>query len=246
MGFIFQNKYAMRILVFLLFSAIFLGKLQAQENLRFGFQVSPSFSRMHTTDPGIHPAGTNLGLKMGILGEYYFRENYALSGGIGFFFNTGGTLLYDKSGTYWPGTGLDTLPAQVRLKYNLQYLEIPFGLKMRTREFGYLRYFLEPGISLAIRTRANGHISGPGLSNQDNAINISNELNALLLTVGIGGGVEYSINDSLSLIGGLFFRSGFTDITKDTGTVLQTGQNPRKEDSKGSTNSITIRVGILF
>ncbi len=237
----------MRILFLLiLFSPLVAGQLQAQENLRFGFQVSPVFSRMHTTDPNIHPAGTNLGLKMGILGAYYFRENYAFSTGIGFFFNAGGTLQHDFSGQYWTRSGIDTLPSQAQLKYNLQYLEIPLGLKMRTREFGYIRYFLEPGFSLAIKTRANGQINGPGISNSNNTINISNDVNALLLSVGIGGGVEYSINESLALTGGLFFQSGFSDLTRDSGTVLEPGKSPRREDSRGNIRSITLRVGILF
>jgi len=225
---------------------LFLLPAAAQENLKFGFQLSPSFSHMRSTDPDIRAGGTNLGLKMGVLGEYYFRENYAFATGIGFFFNTGGTLLHQSAGQYWTRSGLDSLPAQARLKYNLQYLEIPLALKMQTREFGYVRYFLEPGISLAINTRANGQVSGPGIRTDNSTINISKDVNALLLSLSIGAGAIYSLNESLALTGGIFYQSGFTDVTDDSGTVLEPGKSPRKEDARSSINAITVRIGIIF
>ena len=42
----------------------------AQEgDLRFGFQLSPSFSWMNTNDTRINRSGTNLGMKLGMLAE---------------------------------------------------------------------------------------------------------------------------------------------------------------------------------
>lgn len=228
------------------FGLFFALTARGQENLKFGFQLSPSFSHMRSTDPDIRAGGTNLGLKMGVMSEYYFRENYAFATGIGFFFNTGGSLLHQSAGQYWVRSGLDSLPAQARLKYNLQFIEIPLALKMQTREFGYVRYFLEPGMSLAINTRANGQVSGPGIADSDQTINIRKDVNALLLSLSIGAGATYSLNESLALTGGIFFQSGFTDVTDDSGTVLEAGKAPRREDARSSINAITIRVGIIF
>ena len=134
-----------------------------------------------------------------MIGEYYFRENYAFTGGLGFAFNSGGTLLHETGGSYWTrsdlGPQLDTLPNNVKLKYNLQYLEIPVGLKMRTREFGYLRYFLEPGVTIGFKTQARGEITGSGIGGDQDQLNIRSEVNGLNLSVGIGGGVEYGLSD---------------------------------------------------
>ena len=154
---------------FLLFMS---AKIYSQTNFRFGFQVSPNFSWLSTDDKFINGNGTNLGLKLGMMGEKYFTnsENYALSFGIGFAFNQGGTLNYDsdgqfEGGNYWPESDLSdplfrTLPEGINLKYSIQYIEIPFGLKMRTQEFGYFRYFIEPGFNLGLKTQARGAISG--------------------------------------------------------------------------------------
>ena len=56
---------------------------------------------------------------------------------------------------------LHALPDGVNLKYHIQYLEIPFGLKLRTKEFGYLRYFAEiPIFSLGFKLQARGEYKG--------------------------------------------------------------------------------------
>ncbi|NRB49778.1 MAG: PorT family protein [Saprospiraceae bacterium] len=223
--------------------------MMAQDDLRFGFQLSPSFSWMNTNTSKINPSGTNLGLKLGMTGEYYFRENYAFTSGIGFYFNNGGTLLHDFGGSYWPNSdlpsSLDTLPNNVKLKYSIQYLEIPVGLKLRTREFGYLRYFMEPAITIGLKTQARGTIEGTGVQSDDK-YNIRREVNLLNLAWGITGGVEYSISDNTSLIAGLGFQVGFTDVTDDKGQTFDPERGTVRERSKGTNNSITIRLGILF
>ncbi len=225
--------------------------ISAQGDIRFGFQLSPSFSWMSTNDNKITPSGTNLGLKLGMIGEYYFAENYAFSTGLGFSFNSGGTLLHEYAGNYWtksdlPANLADTLRAGSKLKYGVQYLEIPIGLKMRTREFGYIRYFLEPGVQLGIKTQARGVINDPTQSGEnEEKFDISKEVNSLYMSWGVGGGIEYSISENTSLMAGLGFQIGFTDVSDDNGTVFDPRGN-RKEDSKGIINAITLRLGILF
>ena len=60
------------------FLCIALTQLSAQfEDVRFGFQLSPAFTGMNTDNKNINRNGTNLGLKLGMLTELYFRQNYA-------------------------------------------------------------------------------------------------------------------------------------------------------------------------
>lgn len=223
----------------------------AQEgDLRFGFQLSPSFSWMNTNDTRINRSGTNLGMKLGMLAEYYFRENYAFSTGIGFAFNHGGTLLFEYGGSYWKnsnlGSSLDTLPDGVKLKYNLQFVEIPATIKMRTREFGYLRYFLEPGITIGLRSQARGSITGRGIGDQADKFDIRRDVNGLNLAWGIGGGVEYSLTETTSLVAGLGFQVGFADITEDKGTVFDPDRGNQLENSKGKVSALTLKLGLMF
>lgn len=227
-----------------------------QTDLKFGFQLSPAFSWMNSDDTRINSNGTNLGLKLGMIGEFFFRENYSVSTGIGFHFNAGGTLFYEEtvdSLSIWaeanvPGDNL--YAGGTSFKYNLQYVEIPLGLKLRTREFGYIRYFIEPHIVLGFRTQARGNVlndKSAAAVDSEEKYNIQSAVNLLNFSWGVGAGAEYAISDNSALFGGIAFQSGFADVTKDKRTAIYTnGGEAREEDSSGQISSIVIRLGIMF
>ena len=238
-----QNQILMKkIVVFAAFLLFAQGMIKAQDSdLRFGFQVSPMFSWMATDESRINGNGVNLGLKLGVNGEIFFRENYAFIVGVGFAFNSGGTLRHDISGEYWqrstfpPQVQSGFFPAGTDLKYNLQYVEIPFGMKFRTNEFGYIRYYMElPVITIGFRSQARGTIEYSGVNAEK--IDIKKEVNPLTLAWGLGGGIEYSISENTALVAGLGYQNVFTDVTKDYSGI----------SSKARINNIIIRLGVLF
>jgi hypothetical protein len=227
--------------------------------IQFGVQLSPTFSYMNTDNNLIEGDGTNVGLKLGLIAEYYFQENYSFHTGINFHFGTGGALRYDDQFTsvdIWRESLSETFtapptPAQLSgstFDYRLQYLEIPLGLTLRTREFGYLRYWARPSITLGILTSSRGTIDGVTGIDSDETFKINSEMNPLNLSWGFAAGVEYSVSTSTSLIGGLGFQSGFLDITTDNDTSLQRPArvDPFEDDSRGRLNSIVIFLGVMF
>lgn len=241
-----MKKIVLVLSFFSLLTTFGFGQLDFDKELRLGFQLSPSFSWMATDDNLINGNGTNVGLKLGMISEYYFRENYAIVGGLNFAFNQGGTLRHEQGGNFWSKSELSDsalmeLPDGVNLKYHIQYLEIPFGLKMRTKEFGYLRYFAEiPVFTLGFKLQARGDVKGTTVDRERE--NITPDVNLFNLTWGFGGGVQYALSESTALIGGIIYRQGFADVTDDGGFKL----DGTPEDSKGVIKSITIRFGFLF
>ena len=232
----------------------------AQVNpIQLGIQLSPTFSYMGTDNNLIESDGTKLGLKLGLIAEYYFQDNYSIHTGINVHFGAGGKLRYDEqfsSVDVWNESLTETFvnapdPADLSgatFDYALQFVEIPLGLTLRTREFGYVRYFVRPQLALGIMTSSKGSLEGvPNIAGDDN-FKIGAETNPLNLNWGIGGGIEYAISTQSSLIGGIGFQSGFLDLTKDKGTSLErTGRNGSfEDDSKGRLNSITIMLGVMF
>ncbi|MEZ4935822.1 MAG: outer membrane beta-barrel protein [Saprospiraceae bacterium] len=209
--------------------------------LRLGFQVSPMFSIMTTDDNQINNDAGNLGLKLGMRAEFYFRENYAFIAGLGFSFNSGGTLRYEQFSNTWQGSELPAgvtapFPGMTELKYNIQYVEIPFGLKFKTKEFGYLRYYAEiPVFTLGFRSQARGAIAYTNVN--EDKIDIKKEVLPLALSWGAGGGIEYAVSDGTSLIGGISFQSQFTDVTKNYKPEV---------DSKAKLTNIILRLGVMF
>lgn len=237
-------------LVFILF--LFVGILGAKaQDFKVGFQVSPSWSWMKTDETFINPNGALLGLKLGAVGEYYFRDNYSFTTGLGFSFNSGGKLLFDYGGNIWTRTeldpGLDTLPAGTNFKYAIQYVEIPFGLKMKTREFGYVKYFAEiPILTFGFKSQSRGTIQATGIEETEK-LNIKKEVNSIAVSWGVGAGLEYSISQNTALVGGIYYQQTFTDVTDDNGTLYNTTRGTViNNDSKGTIQSITLRLGVMF
>ena len=211
-----------------------------QTDLRLGFQVSPTFSWMTTDDDLVNNNGSNLGLKLGARGEIFFRENYAFLIGLGFAFNTGGQLRHEEFSSAWqkskiPNGVIYPFPAGTDLRYNLQYVEIPFGLKFRTNEIGYLRYYAElPVITLGFKSQARGQVSYTSIN--EDKIDIKKEVTPLALSWGVGGGIEYSVGTGTALIAGVSYQRGFTDVTKNYSGV----------NEKATISSVILHLGVMF
>lgn len=247
------------VLAFLLLPAVAFAQLPG--DLQFGIQLSPTFSSMRSENNLINANGSNLGLKLGLLGEYYFRENYSIHTGIGFHFNTGGTLFYEdrfSRADIWTepindflptSQQVDSLAGGVSYKYGMQMLEIPLGLTLRTREFGYISYFVRPSLHLGILTGSKGSLSGDQIDfiASDEKINIGSRVNGVNLAWSIGGGIEYSLSQSTALIAGIAYQSGFADLTTDDGNNVRRSDRRNNEgDNRDTVNSIVLMLGIMF
>jgi Outer membrane protein beta-barrel domain len=230
------------------------------QDLHFGIQMSPSFSKMSTDNAKINSSGTATGLKLALIAESRFSQSYAISTGIGFHFNAGGRLQVDAPSNYWtkawgnfdtkPSAKADSaaFPKETRFRHSINYVEIPIGLKLRTPETGsHLRYFAEPQITFAFLSKALGDIVGANKLDQQK-INIKSEVSNINMSWGIGGGIEYVIANNTALVGGLYIQRGFKDVTTDDATLFDADgkSNGRADKSKGVVNSLTIRLGVMF
>lgn len=245
-----MNTMKNLIVVFLFAGLSF--SLAAQNDIQFGFQLSPTVSWLTTNDNKINANGPNLGLQLGMIGEFYFRENYSIATGIGFHFNAGGKLFYEEgidTVSIWTDANIpgdDIYEGGTDFKYSIQYVEIPIGLKLRTREFGYLKYYVEPRMALGFRTQARGNILNDGSVDSEEDFDIQSSTNLLNISWGLGAGVEYTVSSNTALVGGIGFQTGFTDVTKDKNTLIVADGRESEEDSKGKLNSIVLRLGVMF
>ena len=131
------------------------------------------------------------------------------------------------------------------INYGVQYIEIPFSIRLRTNEFGYLRYFAElPIFTVAVKTKAVADIMGNTMGNNSTDETISSDISPVTLKWGLGGGVEYSISPDLSLIGGVFYTGTLLDVVRNKDT--QIFSSGLEETSKASIQSLSIRIGVLF
>lgn len=238
------------------------------EDFRLGVQISPTFSWMNTDNNLINSNGLNTGIQLGLVGEVILSEHFSFNIGMGLSFNKGGTLRHDIGGNLLPkselsdhqfNTGSKPLPDDVDIKYSLQYLEIPVSLKMSTKEFGYIKYFVEaPIVNWGLRTQARGDVDGISMIKLENE-DISNDVVNFYLAWGLGAGIEYSISLNNSLIFGLYYNSSLTDITKNFGSTATTTDDNgtpndytddivkvESENSRAKVSGLSLRIGILF
>lgn len=222
----------MRLLPLLLLLFLFSAG-HGQSKMRFSVHADPQFAWLGSSnDDAIDPDGSVFHLQAGLQMDYFFEENYAFIVGFGIN-NLGGNLLYRDSAYYVNGTGsvndtLWTAPGQ-RMKMNLQYLDIPLGLKLKTEELGYATFFLQLGFNPMFNINAKLSSRDADYDRED----IKKSVNVFSLGYHVGAGVEYRLGGNTAAIGGIRWSSGLTNVTENDGSGL-------------TTNAISIHLGILF
>ncbi|MEA3462027.1 MAG: porin family protein, partial [Bacteroidota bacterium] len=166
----------------------------------------------------------NAGLNM----DYFFAENYAFVLGFGIN-NIGGKLLYADSTIFLSKGDTLLLEPNQSAKLNLQYIDIPIGLKLKTEEMGYATYFLQLGFNPMFRLNARATSDEASLDKED----ISESIILFNLGYHVGIGIEYKLGGSTALIGGLRWNGGLTDVTDN-------------DRANVKTNALSINLGILF
>jgi Outer membrane protein beta-barrel domain len=254
-----MNLKLVRTRLTIIFLVCFSAAMTAQD-LHFGFQLSPSSSWLSTDNTRINGTGSALGLKLGLVVENRFSEAYSISSGLGFHFNAGGALRFSLPGQLWrdswgnfdnaPKAPRDTFAKDAKLRYSINFFEIPIGLKMRTPETGnHIRWFAEPQLLIGFRTGAKGSITAADPIPEQEKIPIKKEVAGAMLSWGIGAGGEYIISNNTALVVGLYYQNGFTDITTDKSSVLfdpSVSSGIREDNSKGIIKGLTLRLGVMF
>lgn len=263
----------------------FVVSAQAQKEFKFGVHIEPSVSFFASNDKDVTPDGSNLGFTFGLLGEYYFgnSDNYALVMGGNFAFGRGGTLLYEDGGRLFPDSELDAesyavngtgatgidgnemlLTPGTKVKYSLNYLEIPVGLKLRTNELGesYMRAFFQlPVLTIGIPVSARATIEAPEVANFASSTgdpvyytpekvkgeNVYKDIFPLQIQLGAGAGVEFSPNQEggLMLIGGIFYNYAFLDAV-GTNELFDINATPETNKARTGFHNVGLRIGIVF
>lgn len=255
----------MKRILFILVSFFSLQIVNGQsENFRFGFTVSPGLSWWKPDNTAHESGGARFALNYGLLLDYKFGNNdrYALA--------TGLTLTLD--GGKLVGTGTETFINQneerngIFAGYNpskiitdtvvsnitttmtakLQHLQIPFALKLRSNEVGYITYYGSFGLipAFTIRRRADlirtvdnvtvTDLNNIEAKNLDFYPNKINNINPFDLGLTFEAGLEYSMTENTALVGGLYFTNGFINQLDDN------------DGERVATRNFGIRIGVLF
>lgn len=217
-----------RILAILTFLGAILSLNAQTSRVKLNVEVDPQSAWFRSDEASVEHDGAIFQVHAGLNMDFYFAENYAFVLGVGIN-NLGGKLLYADSTEFSSkGETLLVEPNQ-SVKLNLQYIDIPVGLKLKTEELGYATYFLQLGFNPMINLNAKASSEDASFDKVD----VKESIISFYLGYHVGIGVEYKLGGSTALIGGLRWSSGFTDVTDNDRANL-------------TLNALSLHLGVLF
>lgn len=214
----------------------------AQSNVRFGFTTSPGVS-FYSADGKYHDSkGARFSFNYGAIVDFVIdnNERYTITSG----------LTIDMTGGNLKGITPDGLYSSSMVT-KVQYLEIPIGLKLRSNESAQnLTFYGTLGVvnGFKIRSRANYDYTGIGLdgvefNNNEKNIRIKDldfypnaikKINPYHMALHFEAGTEFRVSDNTSLVGGVYFRNGFTNVIKD------------KDSERVVARGLGLRIAVMF
>lgn len=234
---------------------------------RMGFKVSPNVSWLQPQDKHFINEGSVLRFGFGFNADIFFAPNYAIGTGVNIMRN-GGQISYLETGR------VDTTEVILRRTRNLsnQYIEIPLTFKLRTNEIGYITYWGQFGFGLGVNINSRGDDERDYLYEKvdegnlllwkssefetitEEDVNFSDELQLFRMSMILAAGIEYNLSGSTSLLVGVTFNNGFTNIfaknnvvrTDSDEPVFQSGQPIEDVRLRANASSIELNLGILF
>ncbi len=197
------------------------------QGLRLGVTLSPHFDWFGENADLVKSDGSKIGVEGGLVLENYFAENYAIVTGIRIG-NYGGNLLYTDSVTIKTNEAEVTINSSTVVKYKLQYITVPIGLKLKTNQIGYFTYYAALGFQPQININAKAK-AGTIIDNKS----VNKEVGIFNMSYYFGGGIEYAVGGNTAVTLGIVYNNGFIDILPNHG-------------SKEVLNILTIQVGVMF
>jgi hypothetical protein len=156
--------------------------------------------------------GARPGFVLGLIYNKYFSDNYAFSAGLDIISAGGRLASTDTTVMEFANFDSTVLPGNLMI-YKIQYLSIPFGLKLQTNQIGYVTYFTDFGLDPKVVIGGKTDIPSLDIKGEKS----TGELKFFNLGYHISAGIEYSLGGSTAAILGLGFQNNFLDVTKDLG-----------------------------
>ena len=206
----------------------------AMAQMEIGIQFSPTISgnRFIAEDKfNLEKSNNTLRLGVGVIGDYFFSNNYAFSSGL-LYRSKGAKIKYDYSredaGSTIRTSGEDEIA--------IQYLEIPVTLKLFTNEVApdVVLYFQVGG---ALGTKVAAQVNNKKVINGEKA---SKRFNIFEASAVLGTGAEMQLGQSTKLFCGLTYLRGLSNI--DDYYRDQLGD----KNISVKNNGVSIDVGVKF
>lgn len=229
--------------------------------LRFGAFFAPTLTWMHPASAAsndghyrVTSKGSKTGYCWGLIAEYYFAENYGFV--TGFNVDVAGGRIVSNANTAKVDTTLANTVISSDLNYRLQYLEVPFALKLRSDELPKtgMRVFGQIGLTLAfnISKKASYEVTYNDAAANTQTISGNNEIlkgslsaAPVMVQLNVGAGIEYPITEKLYFFTAISFNNGFLPSAINTQNI-DLGYKGSFTNPNTRLNSFALRIGLFF
>jgi len=175
---------------------------------RLGLTATPTFGWIKPEQGKTD--GVALGFSYGLIGDFNFAPNYSFSTALTVTSINGKSTEANVLPYYTPSSA----PKAYDLKYKLQYIDLPLTIKLKTVKTDGKRWYGQFGLSNSINISAKQDAVTGGAVVADN-LKVSDYIKFYRAGLIIGGGGEFDISGNASIVAGLTFNNGFTNIVTD-------------------------------
>jgi len=192
---------------------------QAQQKpFKFGFKIAPAISWLSPDSKDYDQGGSSFAFAWGFVADITLMEHYYLTTGFNVSY-TKGKLIYPHKKEAPGGQPFDGLMSET---FDLRYIEVPLAVKMKTNTFG--KNFMFFGLigfntGINIKAKSDQSFSSSLYNDSDENVDIKEDITMFKTSLLVGAGTEYVIDESVSLIFGINFNNGLTNVLKGNNTV---------------------------
>lgn len=224
---------------------------KAQKSFQLGMHFSPTVGWIKPDVDGVKNESNRIGFNYGVLADFNFAENYAISTGVNII-STGGTISYPFVSSD-PNNPAIVNGGNLESETQLKYIEIPITFKLKTNQIGYITYYGQFGFGAAVNYDAEADLNFSSTSGADfsrSEVDLKDEVSLFRASMIIGAGAEYNISGNTSILIGLQFNNGLTNVYDFDVPESDANGNPQNNGNtnavKAINNFFALNLGVLF
>jgi opacity protein-like surface antigen len=254
--YLFMKKLLLSLSAITLCSSLFAQTNKVEKALndyRFGLFVSTGISwlkpssstaSINAFDYDVTKTNNKTAFAFGLSAEKVLNERYSIYSGLSLDWMGGGI----NSTATTPINIADSAYTKIAdMKYNLQYLQIPLGLKLKATNIDKFQIFGQIGMDLGfmIGRKANYNITSVTnkvIAKDGEKLGIST-MNPVNLGFQVGLGTEFEVTKTNSAYVTILYHNGFLDHTLPGGRTAAEG---KFADGNVRGNNVSLRIGYYF
>ena len=209
---------------------------------RLGISAGMGLSWMKPKTDGYEKDGNTFSYSSGLLTDYNFTKNYTFSSGINF--NRLGGKLKLPNDTNVVGSIKEE--GTLYRTYQINSLEIPTLLKLKTNQIGYLTYFAQLGLkhNFNLSSFANDELHHGGSVTSTKDIDMADFTTFYRISFNVGFGAEYALNQTLSAFAYIEYDNGLNSSL--TNEKTNSNGDIRSPNENAFIRKFGITFGLLF